>query len=43
VLNRVKDAGGKVVMEKTLINSDLGYIAGFEDTEGNQLLVHSLN
>jgi len=43
VLNRVKEAGGRVVMEKTLINSDLGYIAAFEDTEGSQLMLHSLN
>ena len=41
VLERVTGAGGRVVMEKTLINDDIGYFAVFIDTEGNKLALHS--
>jgi hypothetical protein len=43
VLDRVPEAGGKVVEEKTLIAPEMGYWAGFEDTEGNFVYLHSLN
>ena len=41
VLLRVEQAGGKVVLPKTLIDQQLGYYAVFEDTEGNQISIHS--
>ena len=41
VLNRVENAGGKIVHTKTLISEQNGYFASFEDTEGNQIYLHS--
>jgi uncharacterized protein len=41
ILARVEKAGGKVVMPKTLIAPDLGYMGFFLDTEGNVLGLHS--
>lgn len=41
VLNRVASAGGRVVMEKTLIDEDTGYFALFIDSEGNRLALNS--
>jgi uncharacterized protein len=40
-LARVESAGGKVVMPRTLINEDIGYMAMFLDTEGNTIALHS--
>lgn len=40
-LNRVEAAGGRVIMEKTIINEDSGYFALFIDSEGNKLALHS--
>ena len=42
VLNRVAAAGGSVVMPKTEITPELGYMAFFTDTEGNVLGLHSM-
>ena len=39
-IGRVAEAGGKVMMEKTSIG-DYGFIAMFEDTEGNHVGLHS--
>ncbi|HNQ13445.1 MAG TPA: VOC family protein [Bacteroidia bacterium] len=41
VLQRVDDAGGRVIMGKTLINEEYGYFALFIDSEGNKLALHS--
>lgn len=41
IINRVENAGGRVVMHKTLISDDAGYFAIFIDTEGNKLALHS--
>ena len=41
VLARVWDNGGKVVLDKTLVNDDIGYIGVFIDSEGNRVGVHS--
>ena len=41
VLNKVEEAGGRVIMEKTKINDDAGYFALFIDTEGNKLALNS--
>lgn len=40
-LERVNGAGGKVVMPKTLVNENIGYLAFFMDTEGNKIGLHS--
>ena len=36
-LGRVKAAGGEVMMEKTAIGEDIGFIALFIDSEGNRV------
>lgn len=43
ILSKVEEAGGRVVMPKTLINEDHGYFAIFIDSEGNKLALHSKN
>lgn len=40
-LNRVTEAGGTVLKEKTLIRDDIGYMALFLDSEGNRIALHS--
>jgi hypothetical protein len=37
ILSRVKPAGGKVVMEKTFLADEAGYIGMFIDSEGNKI------
>ncbi len=41
ILTRVGEAGGRVIMPKTLISEDAGYFAIFLDTEGNKMALHS--
>lgn len=41
VLNRVVEAGGRIVMTKTFINTESGHFAIFIDSEGNKLALHS--
>lgn len=41
VINRIEPAGGKIVMPKTQISEDYGYMATFMDTEGNKVALHS--
>ncbi len=41
VLARVAGGGGRVVMDKTLIDDDSGYFSLFIDSEGNRLALHS--
>lgn len=41
VLGRVEEAGGRIIMGKTLINEDAGHFALFIDCEGNKLALHS--
>ncbi len=43
ILDRVPDAGGTVVMEKTQISPDIGFFAIFDDTEGNRIYLHSMS
>ena len=43
VLDRVEAAGGKVVLPKTQISEEIGYMAIFFDTEGNKIALHSPN
>lgn len=40
-LGRVEKAGGKILMPKTHISDDIGYMAFFLDTEGNAVAMHS--
>ncbi len=40
-LGRVVGAGGKVLLPKTFINENVGYMAIFSDTEGNRVALHS--
>jgi uncharacterized protein len=41
VLDRVVAAGGQVILPKTLINEQVGYMAFIIDTEGNKVGLHS--
>jgi len=41
VLEKVAGAGGKVLVPKTLINDQIGYMAFISDTEGNRIGLHS--
>jgi predicted enzyme related to lactoylglutathione lyase len=40
-LARVADAGGTVLLPKTLITEEIGYMAILLDTEGNRIALHS--
>ena len=40
-LSKVEKAGGRVVMPKTKITDDYGYMAYFVDSEGNNMAFHS--
>ena len=41
VLDRTVQAGGKIIVPKTLIGEDAGYYAFIVDTEGNRLALQS--
>lgn len=41
VLGRINDAGGNVVLPKTKISDEIGFMAIFMDTEGNKIALHS--
>ncbi len=43
VLERIEEAGGRIVMPKTLIDEEHGYFAIFIDSEGNKLALNSKN
>lgn len=43
VLDRVEKNGGKVLMKKTHITDEIGYMAFFVDSEGNRMALHSQN
>lgn len=43
VLDRVTDAGGTVVMGKTQVSPEIGFIAVVDDTEGNRVYLHSMS
>jgi uncharacterized protein len=40
-LSKVQAAGGSVIMPKTKITDEIGYMASFIDTEGNAISLHS--
>ena len=43
VIDRIEKAGGKILMPKTLISEQIGYMAFFTDTEGNRTALHAGN
>lgn len=42
VLDRIESAGGKVIVPKTMISEEYGYMGVFIDTEGNRIALHSV-
>ena len=42
ILDKIEDAGGKIVVPKTHISPEIGYMAVFIDTEGNRIALHSI-
>lgn len=43
VLDRIEKAGGQIIMPKTHISDEIGYMAFFIDSEGNRMALHSNN
>lgn len=43
IVERIEGAGGQVVLPKTQISPEIGYMAFFMDTEGNKVGLHSQN
>jgi hypothetical protein len=43
ILSKVENAGGRIIMPKTLISEEDGYFAIFIDSQGNKLALHSNN
>jgi hypothetical protein len=43
ILAKIEGAGGQVMMPKTKISDEIGYMAGFVDSEGNHIALHSNN
>ena len=43
VLNRVENAGGTVLVEKTFLSKEAGYFGLFLDTEGNRMGLQSIS
>lgn len=43
VIERISEHGGQVVMPKTEISPEIGYMAFFIDSEGNKVGLHSQN
>ncbi len=42
ILDKVEEAGGKIIVPKTEISPDYGYMAVLIDTEGNRIALHSI-
>jgi predicted enzyme related to lactoylglutathione lyase len=42
VLNKVEAAGGKIMVPKTEISPEYGFMAVMEDTEGNRIALHNI-
>lgn len=41
-LDKVENAGGKILVPKTQISEDFGYMAVIIDSEGNRIAFHSI-
>ena len=42
VLDKVEAAGGKILVPKTEISPEIGFMGVFIDTEGNRVALHSI-
>ena len=42
IVDKVEAAGGKLLVPKTKISDEYGYMAVFVDTEGNRIALHSV-
>lgn len=42
-LGKIEKAGGKIIMPKTKISDEIGHMAFFIDSEGNNVALHSNN
>jgi len=42
-LGKIEKAGGKIVMPKTKVSDEIGHMAFFIDSEGNNVALHSNN
>ena len=42
ILSRIATAGGKVLVEKTKISDEYGFMGVFVDSEGNRIGIHSI-
>jgi uncharacterized protein len=42
ILDKVEKAGGKILVPKTQISAEYGYMAVILDTEGNRIAFHSI-
>lgn len=42
ILDKVETAGGKIMVPKTQISPEYGYMAVLMDTEGNRVALHSI-
>ena len=42
ILDKIEAAGGKILVPKTQISPEYGYMAVFIDTEGNRIALHSI-
>ncbi|MFI5150788.1 MAG: VOC family protein [Bacteroidia bacterium] len=43
VIDRIEKSGGKVLMPKTQISPEIGFMAFFVDSEGNRIGLHAQN
>lgn len=43
VIDRIEPAGGKIVIPKTQISPEIGYMCIFIDSEGNRVALHAQN
>ena len=43
ILDRVEAAGGKIIVPKTTVSPEFGYIAVILDTEDNRVALHSVS
>ena len=43
ILDRIEDVGGEIIMPRTEITPEIGYMASFIDSEGNRIGLHAQN
>jgi len=41
IIDRIEANGGTIIMPRTMINEQVGYMAFFIDTEGNRIALHA--